>query len=209
MFVSFGGQPAAVNSGGHDDYWKHGAQTSSQIHQTSSQIHQTSSQIHQTNPIQPNYQSHLDLNSSYDKFQDQQQKTVSSQGTNLYFPLPPPPPPPQQVNLAPLQSSPSLDTKRVNKLQIPTNPRIASNLTFEQPKPEKDSSTSSAALKPAYIAVSMTKPTEKLSSNDAANSILKVYFYNNFSLILFHYNTKILIYHHTANSFFFYLTFHV
>ncbi|RHN68548.1 hypothetical protein MtrunA17_Chr3g0115101 [Medicago truncatula] len=166
-------QPAAVNSGGHDDYWKHGAQTSSQIHQTSSQIHQTSSQIHQTNPIQPNYQSHLDLNSSYDKFQDQQQKTVSSQGTNLYFPLPPPPPPPQQVNLAPLQSASSLDTKRVNKLQIPTNPRIASNLTYEQPKPEKDSSTSSAALKPAYIAVSLTKPTEKLSSNDAANSILK------------------------------------
>jgi hypothetical protein len=162
MFVSFGGQPAAVNSGDHDGYWKHGAQTSSQIHQT--------------NPIQPNYQSHLDLNSSYDKFQDQQ-TTVSSQGTNFY--LPPPPPPPQQVHAAPVQSAPPLDTKRVNMLQIPTNPRIASNLTFEQPKTEKDSSTSSATLKPAYIAVSLPKPTEKVSSNDAANSILKVDFNNN------------------------------
>ncbi|WJX15480.1 hypothetical protein P8452_05619 [Trifolium repens] len=149
-------QPAAVNSGDHDGYWKHGAQTSSQIHQT--------------NPIQPNYQSHLDLNSSYDKFQDPQ-TTVSSQGTNFY--LPPPPPPPQQVHAAPVQSAPPLDTKRVNMLQIPTNPRIASNLTFEQPKIEKDSSTSSATLKPAYIAVSLPKPTEKVSSNDAANSILK------------------------------------
>ncbi|XP_004495816.1 SAC3 family protein A isoform X2 [Cicer arietinum] len=151
-------QPAAGNSGDHDGYWKHGAQISSQIHQT--------------NPIQPNYQSHLDLNSSYDKFQDQQ-KTLSSQGTNLYYLPPPPPPPPQQVNPTPLQSAASLDTKRVSKLQIPTNPRIASNLTYEQPKTEKDSSTSSVTLKPAYIAVSLTKPTEKVSSNDAANSILK------------------------------------
>lgn len=166
MFVSFGGQPAAVNSGDYDSYWKHGAQTSSQIIQT--------------NPIQPNYQSHLDLNSSYDKFQDQQ-KTISSQGTNLYFPLPPPPPPPQQVNPAPLQCAPSLDTKQVSKFQIPTNPRIASNLAFEQSKTEKDSSTSSAAMKPAYIAVSLTKPTEKVSSNDAANSILKVDLNNNFT----------------------------
>ncbi|XP_020235314.1 SAC3 family protein A isoform X2 [Cajanus cajan] len=151
-------QPAAVNSGDHDGYWKHGAQ---------------SSQIQQTNPIQPNYQSPLDLKSSYDKFQDQQ-KAVSSKGTNLYFPLPPPPPlPSQQVNLAPVQSAPSLDAKRVSTLQIPTNPRIASNVTFGQPKAEKDSSTTSSAPKPAYIAVSLPKPTENVSSNDAANSILK------------------------------------
>ncbi|KAL2323874.1 hypothetical protein Fmac_022932 [Flemingia macrophylla] len=151
-------QPAAVNSGDHDGYWKHGAQ---------------SSQIQQTNPIQPNYQSPLDLKSSYDKFQDQQQ-TVSSQGTNLYFPLPPPPPlPSQQVNPPPVQSAPSSDAKRVSTLQIPTNPRIASNLTFGQPKAEKDNSITSSAPKPAYIAVSLPKPTEKVSSNDAANSILK------------------------------------
>ena len=119
----FYGQPATVNSGDRDGYWKHGAQ---------------SSQIQQTNPIQPNYQSPLDLKSSYDKFQDQQ-KTVSSQGTNLYLPPPPPPPLPSQlVNLAPVQSVSSPDAKRVSKLQIPTNPRIASNLTFGQPKAEKE-----------------------------------------------------------------------
>ncbi|KAH1192223.1 SAC3 family protein A [Glycine max] len=151
-------QPATVNSGDRDGYWKHGAQ---------------SSQIQQTNPIQPNYQSPLDLKSSYDKFQDQQ-KTVSSQGTNLYLPPPPPPPLPSQlVNLAPVQSVSSPDAKRVSKLQIPTNPRIASNLTFGQPKAEKDSSTTSSAPKPVYIAVSLPKPSEKISSNDAANSILK------------------------------------
>ncbi|KAK7343261.1 hypothetical protein VNO77_11874 [Canavalia gladiata] len=150
-------QPAATNGGEHDGYWKHAAQ---------------SSQVQQTNPIQPNYQSPLDLKSSYDKFQDQQ-KTVPSQGTNLYFPPPPPPPPSQPVNLIPIQSAPSSDAKRVSKLQIPTNPRIASNLTFGQPKAEKDSSTTNSTIKPAYIAVSLPKPTEKVSSNDAANSILK------------------------------------
>ncbi|KAK8467289.1 hypothetical protein PHAVU_007G008100 [Phaseolus vulgaris] len=92
-------QPAAVNSGDHDSYWKHGPQ---------------SSQIQQTNPIQPNYQSPLDLKSSYDTFQDQQ-KTVSSQGTNLYLPPPPPLPmplPSQQVNLSPVQSAQSPEAKR-------------------------------------------------------------------------------------------------
>jgi len=159
MLISFCGQPAAVNGGDHDGYWKHGPQ---------------SSQIQQTNPIQPNYQSPLDLKSSYDTFQDQQ-KTLSSQGTNLYLPPPPPLPlPSQQVNLSPVQSAPSPDAKRVSKLQIPTNPRIASNLTFGQPKAEKDGSSTVSAPKPAYIAVSLPKPAEKVSSNDAANSILKV-----------------------------------
>lgn len=137
----------------------------------------------------------MDLNSSYDKFQDQQ-KTLSSQGTNLYYLPPPPPPPPQQVNPTPLQSAASLDTKRVSKLQIPTNPRIASNLTYEQPKTEKDSSTSSVTLKPAYIAVSLTKPTEKVSSNDAANSILKVDFNNCFHCFYF---IIMQTYYHPAN----------
>ncbi|XP_047165853.1 SAC3 family protein A isoform X3 [Vigna umbellata] len=131
-------QPAAVNGGDHDSYWKHGPQTS---------------QIQQTNPIQPNYQSPLDLKSSYDTFQDQQ-KTVSSQGANLYLPPPPPLPlPSQQVNLSPVQSAPSPDAKR--------------------PKAEKDGSSTGSAPKPVYIAVSLPKPAEKVSSNDAANSILK------------------------------------
>lgn len=145
----FCGQPGAVTYGAHDGYWKHGAQ---------------SSQIHHNNTIRPNYQNPLDLKSSYDKFQDQQ-KTASSQGNDLQFPS-------QQVS--PTPTAPALDTRRVSKLQIPTNPRIASNLTLGLPKTEKDSSTNSAASKPAYISVSLPKPTEKVPSNDAVNSILKV-----------------------------------
>ncbi|XP_019428727.1 PREDICTED: SAC3 family protein A-like isoform X2 [Lupinus angustifolius] len=151
-------QQAAVNSGGdHDGYWNHGAQTS---------------QNHQTNPTQPNYQSPLDLKSSYDKFQDHQ-KTASSQGTDFHFLPPPPPPlppPPQQVNPAPLHKAPYLNTRQV---QIPINPQIPSNLAFGQLKTEKDSSTTSAAQKPAYIAVSLPKSTEKVSCGDDVNSILK------------------------------------
>ncbi|XP_054787830.1 SAC3 family protein A isoform X3 [Prosopis cineraria] len=144
-------QPGAVTYGAHDGYWKHGAQ---------------SSQIHHNNTIQPNYQTPLDLKSSYDKFQDPQ-KTASSQGTDLQFPSP------QQVSSTPIQAAPSMDTRRVSKLQIPTNPRIASNLTLGLPKAEKDSSMNSAAPKPAYISVSLPKPMEKVTSNDAVNSILK------------------------------------
>lgn len=149
----FCNQPAAaVTYGAHDGYWKHGAQNS---------------QIHQNNTIQPNYQNPLDLKSSYDKFQDQQ-KTAPSLGTDLQFHSL------QQVTPTPMPTAPSIDTRRVSKMQIPTNPRIASNLTFGLPKTEKESSTNSAPPKPAYISVSLPKPTEKVPSNDAVNSILKV-----------------------------------
>ncbi|XP_012073414.1 SAC3 family protein A isoform X2 [Jatropha curcas] len=75
---------------------------------------------------------------------------------------------------SPVQTVPSLDTRRVSKLQIPTNPRIASNLALGLSKPEKDGSAiATAVAKPAYIAVSMPKPNDKVLSNDAADSILK------------------------------------
>ncbi|KAI4351370.1 hypothetical protein L6164_005742 [Bauhinia variegata] len=144
-------QPGAITGVVHDGYWKHGGQ---------------SSQIHHTNPIQPNYQNPLDLPCSYDRFQDQQ-KTLPSHGPNLQYP------PAHQVTPPPLQSTPSLDMRRVSKMQIPTNPRIASNLTFGLPKTNRDSSTTSVSPKPAYISVSLPKPTEKVSSNDAASSIIK------------------------------------
>ncbi|CAL0300485.1 unnamed protein product [Lupinus luteus] len=109
--------------------------------------------------------------SAMPSFQDHQ-KTKSSQGTDFHFLPPPPPlpPPSQQVNPAPLHNAPYLNTRQV---QIPTNPQIPSNLAFGQLKTEKDSSTTSAAQKPAYIAVSLPKSTEKVSSGDDANSILK------------------------------------
>ncbi|KAJ6720348.1 LEUKOCYTE RECEPTOR CLUSTER MEMBER 8 [Salix viminalis] len=74
---------------------------------------------------------------------------------------------------SPLPNAPSLDTRRVNMMQIPTNPRIASNLALGLSKTDKDGSTTDAAVKPAYISVSMPKPNNKVLSNDTTISMLK------------------------------------
>nr|XP_023904021.1 SAC3 family protein A isoform X1 [Quercus suber] len=159
-------QPAAGISSAGDAYWQHGA---------------PSSQIHITSPMQPQSQKPLDPKTSYDSFLDQQ-KAAYSQGHNLQYPATHQVPQSyqspanQQVPQSyqsPAQIVPSSDTRRVSKLQIPTNPRIASNLTFGLPKTDKDSSTAGAAVKPAYISVSQPKANEKVSSNDAADSMLK------------------------------------
>ncbi|KAI9387699.1 hypothetical protein POPTR_010G213700v4 [Populus trichocarpa] len=74
---------------------------------------------------------------------------------------------------SPLPNAPSLDTRRVNMMQIPTNPRIASNLALGLSKTDKDGSVTNAAAKPAYISVSMPKPNNKVLSNDTTISMLK------------------------------------
>lgn len=151
-------------------------------------------QIHSTSPVQPHFQKPLEQKSSYDSFQDQQ-NIAGPQGPSLQYPashqvpqlsqlsqvphVSQVPQVPQltqvpQTYQSPSQTAPSLDTRRVNKLQIPTNPRIASNLTFGITKTEKDSSTISAAARPAYISVSLPKPNE--NSSTGADSILKVSF---------------------------------
>lgn len=177
----FFGQSGAVVNGAKDGYWRHGAPTS---------------QNHHTTPVQPQSQTPLDQNSPYNSFQDQQNSSIP-QGPNLQYPathqVPPPVPScPQGPNLhypatyqappAPptYQPSPrsvqSFETQRGSKLQIPTNPRIASNLTFGLPKTDKDSSTTTTAAvaKPAYISVSLPKPNEKVPSSAGADSLLKV-----------------------------------
>lgn len=167
LSLAFSCQPAAGISSASDAYWQHGA---------------PSSQIHITSPMQPQSQKPLDPKTSYDSFLDQQ-KAAYSQGHNLQYPATHQVPQSyqspanQQVPQSyqsPAQIVPSSDTRRVSKLQIPTNPRIASNLTFGLPKTDKDSSTAGAAVKPAYISVSQPKANEKVSSNDAADSMLKV-----------------------------------
>ncbi|XP_010554566.1 PREDICTED: SAC3 family protein A-like isoform X2 [Tarenaya hassleriana] len=60
----------------------------------------------------------------------------------------------------PILPASSLDTRRVSNLQIPTNPRIASNLPLGFTKTDKDSSAVGAAKKPAYVTVSMPKPKD-------------------------------------------------
>lgn len=118
--------------------------------------------------MQPQSQKPLD-SKTYDGFQDQQ-KAVYSQGPNAHYHATQQVPPSYQ----PPQTIPSLDTRRVSKLQIPTNPRIASNLTFSLPKTDKDSFTTSASAKPAYVSVSLPTTNQKVMCNDAAESILKV-----------------------------------
>lgn len=179
LLICFLGQSGAVVNGAHDAYWSHAAPTS---------------QIHYTTPIQPHLQKPLDQNYSYNSFQDQQ-KHLCPQGPNSQYSAtphqaPPVPSCPQGPNLQypavhqvaqtpqtyqpPSQNVESLDTRRVSKLQIPTNPRIASNLNLGLPKTDKDSSTISAAAKPAYISVSLPKPSDKISSSAGADSVLKV-----------------------------------
>uniref|UniRef100_A0A5B7APU7 PCI domain-containing protein n=1 Tax=Davidia involucrata TaxID=16924 RepID=A0A5B7APU7_DAVIN len=151
-------QPGAVISSVHDGYWKHGA---------------PGFQNHNVSLQQPQFQKHLDSNPTYEGFQDQQ-KPACPPGPNIQYPAAHQVPQSYQSSLSTVpQTVPPLDSRRVSKLQIATNPRIASNLALGLPKTEKDSSTTSAAAKPMYISVSLLKPNDKVSSHDVANSILK------------------------------------
>lgn len=130
--------------------------------------------MHLTNASQPHFEKPLDLKTSYDSFQDQQ-KPPGPQGPNLHY----------QAHLSPQsyqlpsQSIPSLEARKT-KLQIPTNPRIASNLSILNAR--KDSSTVDAALQPSYISVSMLKPNEKELSNDTTESVKVLFSLINFFL---------------------------
>lgn len=188
LLICFLGQSGAVVSGAHDGYWKHGV---------------PSAPIHNTSPLQPHYQQPLEQKPSYDSFQDQQ-KTVCPPGPSSQYPashhtphlaqlpqvtqlsqvpqlthMPQLTQVPQsnqvpQTYQSPSQTAPSIDSRRVSKLQIPTNPRIASNLTLGLTKTDKDSSKFSAPAKPAYVSVSLPKPNENVQASSGADSILKV-----------------------------------
>ncbi|KAF5467208.1 hypothetical protein F2P56_017057 [Juglans regia] len=147
-------QPIVGISGSNDIYWHDGAPSLQVLH---------------TSPLQSQSQKPLDPKTSYDSFQDQQ-KTMYSQGPSVHYPATHQVP---QSYQSPMQTVPSLDTQRVSKLQILTNPRIASNLTFNLPKIDKDSSATSAASKPAYVSVSLPTATQKVMSDNAADSVLK------------------------------------
>ncbi|PIA56320.1 hypothetical protein AQUCO_00700568v1 [Aquilegia coerulea] len=104
----------------------------------------------------------------YENSQDLQ-KSASPQRSNSQYPL-------HQISQSyhsPIQTVSSFDARRVNKVQIPTNPRIASSLTFGLPKTDKDSPTKDAVTKPAYVSVSLPKCDTKVLSHDAADSMLK------------------------------------
>ncbi|XVF83386.1 hypothetical protein PTKIN_Ptkin16aG0481100 [Pterospermum kingtungense] len=147
-------QPGATVTGAYGSYRKHGA---------------TSFQSQHPSPVQPHFQQSLDSKSSCDNLQEQQ-KIVSPLGPNLQYPAALQEP---QNYQSPSQTVQSLETRSISKLQIQTNPRIASNLPLGLAKLDEDGSNTSALAKPAYISVSLTKPSEKVLPNDAADSVLK------------------------------------
>ncbi|XWS56502.1 hypothetical protein CRYUN_Cryun09bG0090600 [Craigia yunnanensis] len=147
-------QSGAIVTSAYDSYCKHGA---------------PSLQNQLPSPVQPHFQKPLDSESSYDNFQEQQ-KTACPQVPKLHYPVAQQAP---QNYQPPLQTIPSFDTRGVSKLQIQTNPRIASNLPLGLSKLDKDGPNNSAVAKPAYISVLLPKPSEKVLPNDAADSVLK------------------------------------
>ncbi|GKU91809.1 hypothetical protein SLEP1_g5624 [Rubroshorea leprosula] len=147
-------QPSVAVSGAYDNYWKHGT---------------LSFQNQQVSPMQPHFQKPLEPKTSYDNFQEQQ-KTACPQVPNLQYASSHQA---AQSYQPPLQPVPSLDSRRTSKLQIQTNPRIASNLPLGLQKTDKDGSNNNAAAKPAYISVSFPVSNEKVLPNNAADSVLK------------------------------------
>lgn len=149
-------QSGTANGGVHDGHWKPAPAVF---------------QNQNLNSVQ-HVQKPLETSSTYESFQNQQNHT-HSQGHNLVYTASHQVPQNYQSSLQTVsQTAAQLDSRRASsKLQIPTNPRIASNLGF--PKVEKDISASTVASKPAYISVSLTNPNEKVPSQDAAESILK------------------------------------
>ncbi|KFK36820.1 hypothetical protein AALP_AA4G175900 [Arabis alpina] len=130
---------AAVTSTSNDAYW----------------MHQTPSvQAYYPVPPQNHYQSPVETKPVYETTFQGHQRATYPQELN----------PQTSIHQAPLgyrqptQTTPSVDTQRVSKVKIPTNPRIASNLPSGFTKMEKDSSAAGATHTPAYVSVSMPKP---------------------------------------------------
>ncbi|CAH8291481.1 unnamed protein product [Eruca vesicaria subsp. sativa] len=132
-------QPAAAVSASNDAYW---------MHQTQNQ------QAHYPVPPQNHYQSPLETKPLYKTpFQGHQRATypqeMNSQSSVHQAPI---------GYRQPTQTTPSVDTQRVSKVQIPSNPRIASNLPSGYTKMDKSNSAAGATQTPAYVSVSMPKP---------------------------------------------------
>ncbi|KAI3470683.1 hypothetical protein Pfo_027346 [Paulownia fortunei] len=159
-------QPVAVSGSTTEGYWKHGA---------------SAFQNDLPNSVQPHAQKPPEVMPAYESFQNQQNSTFSQGSTALY-------PASYQVSQSHHQSSyqtvsqppEPLDSRKASKLQIPTNPRIASNLPLslsktdkDNSKTDKDNSMTSTAAKPAYISIPMQKPNEKVTSHEEADSMLK------------------------------------
>nr|XP_043614964.1 SAC3 family protein A isoform X2 [Erigeron canadensis] len=148
-------QPSVPINNAHEGYWKPEGQNFQHYHVSSTQSNfQNPSEL---NPV---------LGSSYNQqnpevLQQQSVQYSASQAVaQSYQPTLPPPPP----------TSAPFDTVRVSQMQIPTNPRISSNLHMGLPK---NNNASTGVTKPAYISVSLPKPNDNASSHAPADSSLK------------------------------------
>ncbi|XP_042013471.1 SAC3 family protein A-like [Salvia splendens] len=151
-------QPVAVSETTPDGYWKHAT---------------PAFQNDPSNILQPHAQKPPEVISAYENFQNQQNSTYAQASTSLY-------PAPYQVSQghhASFQTLPPppepLDSRKTGKMQIPTNPRIAPNLSTTVSKPNKDNLTTNTIVKPAYISVAMQQPNEKAVSQEEADPALK------------------------------------
>ncbi|KAL9226999.1 hypothetical protein vseg_002748 [Gypsophila vaccaria] len=134
--------------GAYNDYWKHAAQALQNQHASSASS---------------SYQKPSNVNPTYTSVQNQQQTVVPQVPSTQYMEV-------QQTHQQSFQALPPTDLHRVSSLQIPTNPRIVSNLGLGMSKTVKDSSPSSVTAKPAYVSVSLsnqnkTLPTPASDSN--------------------------------------------
>ncbi|KAK9684079.1 hypothetical protein RND81_10G184900 [Saponaria officinalis] len=137
--------------GAYNDYWKHAAQALQNQHVSSASS---------------NYQKPPDVHPTYASVQNQQQTVVPQVPSNQYMEV-------QQTHQQSFQAPSPTDLHRVSTLQIPTNPRIASNLGLGMTKPVKDSSTSSVTAKPAYVSVSLSNQNNKTLPTNTSDSHVK------------------------------------
>ncbi|XP_016466788.2 SAC3 family protein A isoform X1 [Nicotiana tabacum] len=143
----------AVGGNVHDSYWKHWA---------------PSFQNQQPDPVQSYGQKPLDVTPSHDNLHTQQSSSCP-QGPSTQYQASYQMPHSYQSSLPTVQQTvTSADTSSASKLQIPTNPRITPTLTTGLPKLDKQSYTTNAAAKPAYVSVSLP---EKVSSHAADNAL--------------------------------------
>ncbi|KAL9249757.1 SAC3 family protein A-like protein [Drosera capensis] len=120
------------------------------------------------NAAQPTLQQPLDTKPLYPNAPEPQKSPLPQGLSSPYAAIHQRP----QTYQPPLQPPP-FDTQRVSKLQIPTNPRIASNLAIGLTKTDKDSSATPAAIKPAYVSVSFLKPKDERLLGGSSNPVLK------------------------------------
>ncbi|KAI4384451.1 hypothetical protein MLD38_002607 [Melastoma candidum] len=139
-------QPSGTVGIGYDAYWK---QT------TSGYLN------HHTPSGQSNYLQPSGAKAAYSNYPEEQKSAYNQ--SNMQYPQVP------QSHQLSGQINTSATIQSVSRVQIPTNPRIVSNLALGLTKTEK----AAPEGKPAYMSVSFPKTNEKTLMGDATNSTLK------------------------------------